>query len=682
MAVYILGQPEKYVLAGLYYGKTYRRQILTENSGQVQYVYTELPEHKRLTYYEEEGIEREKILGVHQYLTGNNKIFSSKKTEDKLEELKAALQFTDIEYRDSEIRLIKDGFVIAKILLDEKDRSRLWAICYYSCAKLLRMEVYTDRVFYVNYYKTADSENGLYAKLVRRTFYDRDGSSAYDQIFEDEKEWYLFPDGRRYTRPQLNIEFIRRLNLSEQDSVILDASVPTELMQAIFTFGKGAIITAIAHAGCYFVKKEGSCESFCEEYPYNWLQYVEMIDRMIVSTEAQKTQLIKELEKYHCNIPDIRVIPVEGAFTYTVLNESYAGNLALSWSFSGKTDGFQIYDETGKEIYETWNRHQHYFLIKGYGKASGFVVRAYIDTVKGKEIIAESKPVYIQNQSYEKPLVSLVIPAYNAEDYIVRTIDNALAQSFAGLEVIVVNDGSIDSTPDILEWYAERYSNVIIIHQENGGTAVAKNTGIGASNGEYTGFMDNDDMIHPDMMKELYCLAQKNNCDIACTSAYEIRNDGYVPFMHYPIKEDTAVTIEEFISRHFVTNYMWTVNVWNKIYRSSLIKAHLFPVITGDDEAWTSCILSWADNICWINGYLYEHDRVIRCNTLFDEWMKQSYEEKFNMHMKASLFYLKNGNPAVRKLLKELVRRELHEWGKIYASETYEEVWKEVDENF
>ncbi|MCI8799083.1 MAG: glycosyltransferase [Lachnospiraceae bacterium] len=678
MPVYILGRPEAYELAELDYEQTYRQQI----SGQVRYMCTAFPEQKSLELYRKKGIEREKVFNIHQYLTGNTMAFPSIKAEDKLEELKADLQFTGIDYRDSEIRLIRDGFVIASILLDEKDRSCLWAICYYSYAKLLRTEYYTDSVFHVNYYVTATSENGLYAKLVRRTFYNRDGSTAYEQIFEGKKEWYLFPDGRRYTRPQFIAEFVRKLNLTAQDRVILDASVSPELVQAIFTFGKRARITVIAHAGCHFEKKESRCESFLRGYPYNWLQYADMLDRMIVSTEIQKKALEQELKKYHCSVPDIRVISLEGEFTYTVLKESYANNLALSWSFSGRQDGFLVYDESGAKICETWNRHQHYLLIKGYGKEKGFVVKAYVDTAKGKEIIAESEPVFVRSQTYEKPVVSLIIPAYNAEEFIARTMDNALAQSFADLEVVVVDDGSTDATPDILEWYAERYSNVTIIHQENGGTAVAKNTGIGASNGEYTGFMDNDDMIHPDMMKELYSSARKNNCDIVCTSAYEIKNDGYVPFMHYPIEEDTAVTIEEFISRHFAVNYMWTVNVWNKIYRSSLIKTHLFPVITGDDEAWTPYILSWADSICWINGYLYEHDRLIRSNTLFDEWMKQSYEEKFNMHMGASLFYLRDGNPAMRKLLKELVRRGVYEWGKIYAPDTYEEVWKEVDDNF
>ncbi len=407
-----------------------------------------------------------------------------------------------------------------------------------------------------------------------------------------------------------------------------------------------------------------------------------MLDQMVVSTEVQKLQLAQELGKYHCNIPNIKVASMDGEFTYTVLNESYGGNMALSWSFTGKPDGFLIYDEFGTKIYETGNEHQHYFLVKGYGNKNGFVIKAYVDTVKGKEVIAESELVHLCERAHEKPLVSLIIPAYNAEDYITRTMDNALAQSLPDVEIIVVDDGSTDALPEIIDWYAEKYSNVIAIHQKNGGTSVAKNTGIKAANGEYIGFMDNDDMIHPDMLERLYHSALKNSCDISCTSAYEIKNDGYVPFMHYPMEEDVAVPIEKYFNQHFEKRSMWTVNVWNKIYRSSLIKDRLFPTIIGDDEAWTPYIFSWAQNICWLNGHFYEHDRIIRSSTLFDEWMRQSYEEKFDMHMRASLFYLENGHPGKLKFLKELVRKELYEWGKIYARDRYEEVWREVDEKF
>jgi len=112
---------------------------------------------------------------------------------------------------------------------------------------------------------------------------------------------------------------------------------------------------------------------------------------------------------------------IEGEFTYAVIYESYGGNLALSWSFKGKTDGFWIYDESGKLICETRNEHQHYYLIKESKKERSFVVKAFVNTLIGKVAIAETEQIYLSKRHYEKPVVSLVITVYNAEDFIVGT---------------------------------------------------------------------------------------------------------------------------------------------------------------------------------------------------------------------------------------------------------------------
>ncbi|MCI8799084.1 MAG: glycosyltransferase [Lachnospiraceae bacterium] len=681
MAVYILGQPEAYALAGLDYAQVYGQTISGETDGPVRYVCTELLGQGESATYKKAGIGTEQILGIHSYFTDNHNVSVTAKAEDKLEELRHSFRFTDIDRRNSEIRLIKDGYVVAAILLDAIDKDRFWGIHYYSYTKLLRMEVYTDQIAYANYYVTAKSENGLYAKLVRRCFYNRDASVAYEHIFEGEKERYLFPDGRRYTRPQFIAEFVRKLNLTAQDRVILDASVSPELMQAIFTFGKGARITAIAHAGCYFEEKESRCQSLLKGYPCHWFPYAEMLDRMVVSTETQKKALVQELEKYHCRVPDIRVITVEGEFTYTVLKESYDGNLALSWNFSGKQDGFQIYNEAGEKMYETWNRHQHYYLIKGYGKESGFVVKAYVDTVKGKEIIGESESVYLQARSYGKPLVSLIIPAYNAEDYIARTMDNALAQSLSDVEIVVVDDGSTDATPGILDWYAERYSNVVVIHQENGGASTARNAGIKSANGSYMEFMDSDDMIHPDMIARLYNSIEENSCDVVISSSYQITNAGYIPVTQYPMEENVVVPIDEFFDKYFVKGHGYAF-LCNKLYRASLVKTHLFPMLLAEDDAWNLYILSYADKICYLNGHLYEWDRTIRKSTLSDKIVKRSKDELFKLYKEAVLFYMKNGNPNRRDTLKKLAKTHLLLLEKYNAYDEYGKLWKQIEETF
>lgn len=369
-------------------------------------------------------------------------------------------------------------------------------------------------------------------------------------------------------------------------------------------------------------------------------------------------------------------------FTEVSLRESYGGNLALSWNLRGKVDGFLIYDSTGRLIEETENSYQHYSLIKGFGTDESFAVKAYVNTQKGKMIVAKMPLVSLCAESFEKPLVSVVIPAYNAETGIVRTIDTVLAQSFKDLEIVAVDDGSTDRTPDILDWYAEKYSNIKVIHQKNAGVQAARNTGIEHASGEYTGFVDSDDMIRPGMAERLYTSAKKNHCDIAITSGYEIGIRGYNPIMQYSVKTDIAVAGEEFLRIYASGEYALPA-VWNKLYRTSMVKEHLFPLIVYEDEAWTPYILSYAERICYLNDLndcAYEYDRSTCSGSLVDQWARKSKEEVFQDHKRSVLFYLEQGNPKRAGLLKELAKNELGLFARAMSYAEYEILRKQITE--
>ena len=364
-------------------------------------------------------------------------------------------------------------------------------------------------------------------------------------------------------------------------------------------------------------------------------------------------------------------------FTAISLNESYGGNLALSWNMKGKPDGFLIYDSLGRLVEETENSYQHYLLIKGYGNGESFVVKAYINMHKGKMVIAKSKPIYLDAEHNGKRTVSLVMPVYNAEEYVSRSIDTVLAQTFLDVEILLVDDGSTDRTPDIVDWYAKKYSNVIVIHQENGGVPAARNIGIKHATGEYIAFMDNDDMIRPDMLEKLYLSIRKNNCEIAITSIYQIKNDCYDVDMQYPLEEDVAIPIEEFLYKYAANGYA-LFSIWNKLYRASLVKECLFPLITFDDEAWTPYILSYANSVCYLDEALYEYDRSVRNGTLVDKWFRKAKDEIFFAHKKAILFYLEHGNPQRLSLLREFAKSELSLFTRTTAYVEYKKLWEEI----
>lgn len=681
MAIYILSQEIENILNSGTCMQKYKEQMFEETSAPIKYIFADVPEKSKIDDYRKMEIDVEQLVNMYQYLANNHSLTYSIKVEDKMGELKNVLHYTSMNRSDSEIQLIKDGYVIATVLLDKMNKDCLWGILYFSQAKLIHMEVYMDDIIYANSYVTAKSEQGLYAKLTKRTFYDEDGSVAYNQIFEGKKEWFVFPDGEILEKSQFDEEFIKKLKLSEQDVIVLDDFVSVEFLRAVFAFGKRAQIVVLLHVRCETIKNKRDKAFFSTGYYYDWFPYVESIDTVVVSTENQKYTLKNELGEYHCKVPDIKVIPIDGEFTYCILRESHGGNLALSWEFKGEPDGFLIYDELGTQICETRDMHQHYFLIKDYELESGFILKAFVDTIKGKVVVAESEMIRLHVGKYEKPTVSLIIPAYNAADYIVKGLDTALAQSFSDLEIIVVDDGSTDSTADIIDWYAEKYSNISVIHQENGGVASTRNKGIDVAQGDYIGFMDSDDTIRPDMITRLYNAANINDCDIAVTSAYTVIDDKYVKYLQYMLKENTAMTTEIFF-RTYVGNELGVV-VWNKLYRASLVKKRLLPEFPYEDTAWTPYILSYADMVCYLDDCSYDWNRTIRDNTLSSELLKNhSKQEVFEQRKRAVLFYVGNGNPKRRKLLKMVAKTDLLRWERTFAYEEYGKLWEWIDKNY
>ena len=120
--------------------------------------------------------------------------------------------------------------------------------------------------------------------------------------------------------------------------------------------------------------------------------------------------------------------------------------------------------------------------------------------------------------------ISIIIPAYNIENYISATLDSVLAQSYKNIEVIVVNDGSTDKTGEIIDSYAEKDSRIKAIHKENGGVSSARIAGINASSGEWIGFVDGDDFVEQEMFEHLLKNALDNNADISHRRHYLILN--------------------------------------------------------------------------------------------------------------------------------------------------------------
>lgn len=118
------------------------------------------------------------------------------------------------------------------------------------------------------------------------------------------------------------------------------------------------------------------------------------------------------------------------------------------------------------------------------------------------------------------PAVSIVVPIYNVEKYLERCINSLIQQTMKNIEIILVDDGSTDSSSTICDEYCGIDKRIRIIHQNNQGLGFARNTGINAAKGEYIAFIDSDDYIKKEMMDDLYHIAIKSNADAVISGGF------------------------------------------------------------------------------------------------------------------------------------------------------------------
>lgn len=125
----------------------------------------------------------------------------------------------------------------------------------------------------------------------------------------------------------------------------------------------------------------------------------------------------------------------------------------------------------------------------------------------------------------ENPLISVIVPVYNVENYMRQCIDSLLKQTLPNIEIILVDDGATDKSPEICDEYAKEHSNIRVIHKLNGGLGSARNEGMKIARGKYIGFVDSDDYVSKKMYETLWNLAETNDADCAYCEFARFWND-------------------------------------------------------------------------------------------------------------------------------------------------------------
>lgn len=205
---------------------------------------------------------------------------------------------------------------------------------------------------------------------------------------------------------------------------------------------------------------------------------------------------------------------------------------------------------------------------------------------------------------------SIVVPIYKVEKYLHECVDSILCQSFTDFELILVDDGSPDSCPQICDDYARKDPRVKVIHKPNGGQADARNVGTDIAQGDYIGYVDSDDyLIDSDVLQRLAVRIDKTNPDIVhykFVEWYEI--DGHIDPCYFDYKVDTAGRSLADIYCDLIDKDAYYNSAWSKVIRRQLLvdnNIRFEKGILGEDNEWYYHVVMVADRLELIDEPLY-----------------------------------------------------------------------------
>ncbi len=237
-------------------------------------------------------------------------------------------------------------------------------------------------------------------------------------------------------------------------------------------------------------------------------------------------------------------------------------------------------------------------------------------------------------------LVSIIVPVYKVENYLNKCIESLVSQTYRNLEIILVDDGSPDSCPEICDNWAKNDSRIKVIHKPNGGLSDARNAGMRVATGDFIAFIDSDDYISSEFIAQLYDAMLRENSDIVECEVVRF-NEGEIPKLNNAELAVKTFTTEKAISNLMLENDFHQ-HVWNKLYKSDI--ALFVPFEVGklnEDEFWTYQVFGNAKKVTKINLPMYFYLQrassimgtsynIKRLDALEAKSLRQKYmEEKF-----------------------------------------------------
>ena len=231
--------------------------------------------------------------------------------------------------------------------------------------------------------------------------------------------------------------------------------------------------------------------------------------------------------------------------------------------------------------------------------------------------------------------ISIIVPVYNSEQFLHKCVDSILSQTERSLELILVNDGSKDTSGTICDEYAKRDHRVKVIHQKNTGVSVARNQGIAIALGEYIGFVDSDDWIELDMFERLLQEAETTGSDIVMCDATTVYDDGRTQ-----VDTITQLSGNRILGKSDFTPSLlleMAGSVWRCIYKNDryIDKPRKYPLVFpldvkfSEDRIFNLYAFGQANKVCYLkenyyNRFMYAKSAVHRFHQDYFEACKKA----------------------------------------------------------
>lgn len=260
------------------------------------------------------------------------------------------------------------------------------------------------------------------------------------------------------------------------------------------------------------------------------------------------------------------------------------------------------------------------------------------------------------------PKVSIIVPVYNAEKYLQECVESVLCQTLSDIELILVDDGSTDSSPALCDQYAVQDHRVKVIHKPNGRAASARNAGLRAASGEYVAFVDADDWISPDMYEKML----QTNADVTLCDYVRFQGEKQFPFTQPNIAAGfyNKAQIREIIYPHLVMDgieYPITISNWALLIRREVIVKNRLSyredIRISEDAPFGSEVLYCADSFAYLKGEQLYHYRMtegsasrtyqpwwwdssLKINEETENFFNKCEDYDFTQQIKSNMFYL------------------------------------------